>query len=615
MRSRQTLPSLWTADSAISPEDSLRLREEQLRLSLKAAGQGLFDLDLTTGDADVSPEYAAMIGHDPATFRESYRTWTERLHPDDHQAIRGMLAACLAGRIPHYETEFRQRTRDGQWLWTLSIGRVVSWDADGRPLRMLGTHTNIDTRKRAELALSRSEASLRALFEQAAVGMLSGDVHGEVLEANDYVCQMLGYSLEELRAIGQAGVTHPDDLAEDVALFARLVAGELPYYRLEKRYVRKDGSIVWGDLTVTSHRDHAPPVTVFAILKDITARKEAETALRASEARLTEAQRIAKIGSWDIDHTTGQQWWSDEVFRIFGLEPGSVPPGQAIAKEAIHPDDRVGVEHALVESIRHGKPFQFTHRLRLPDGRITYVEAQGYTHMGSDGLPLHTRATLQDVTERVHADEAIRASLREKDVLLREIHHRVKNNMQTMSSLLQFHAGKVQGPDAARVFGDIHQRLRAMTLVHEKLYASKNLADVDFADYIESLVADVGRPDGRGTCISCTTATIPLRLPVGMALPAGMALVELLTNVFKHAFEGRAHGQASVQVGCTDGQISIIVADDGVGMPPGFEPRSTDSFGWRLIHSLAQQLNGTYAIECGAGTRVTLSFPIGQAAG
>ncbi len=741
MRSRRTLPGLWHVDGDASPEESLRLREEQLRLSLQAAGQGLFDLHLTTGDVDVSPEYAAMIGHDPATFHETKRTWMDRLHPDDREAVRAAFDACVAGRVPHYEAEFRQRTRDGRWLWTLAIGSIVDWDAERRPLRMLGTHTNIDARKRAELQLASNTASLRALFEQAAVGMVSGDEHGNLLHANGYTCEMLGYTVEELRALGPAPLSHPDDLPEDQALFARLVAGELPFYRLEKRYLRKDGSLVWGDLTVTCHREHGQIVTVFAILKDITARKQAETALRqsearlraivesepecvkvlnahcqlvdmnpaglrmvaapsidavrgchmldlvapeyqarfretveavfrgetttqtfeivtldgqrkwmeqyaaplwdpdhpdrvqqmlavtrditerrhaeaslrASEAQLSEAQRIAKLGSWEIDHATGQQRWSDEVFRIFGLEPGSVTPDQSVAKKAIHPDDRAFVEQAFVESMRDSRPFHLTHRLQLADGRVTHVEAQGYTHVGPDGRPLRTRATLQDVTERVIAEAAIRTSLREKEVLLREIHHRVKNNMQTVSSLLQFHAGKVEGAHAASVFADIHQRLRAMTLVHEKLYGSKDLSDVDFADYVESLVADVVRPDGRGSSISCTTATVPLRLPVGLALPAGMAIVELLTNVYKHAFDGRTHGQASVRVACDDGQVSVSVADDGVGMPSGFEAHATDSFGWCLVRSLAQQLNGTYVIGPGPGTHVTLSFPVAPA--
>jgi PAS domain S-box-containing protein len=424
-------------------------------------------------------------------------------------------------------------------------------------------------------------------------------------------------SIDAVRGCDVLDLVAPECRAAYVDRVAAVFRGETTTLVFE--IIGLDGRRKWMEQYAAPMWDPDQPGRVeqlLAVTRDITGRIHVEASLRASEAQLNEAQRIAKLGSWEVDHATGQQRWSDEVFRIFGLEPGSVTPDQSVAKNSVHPDDRATVERAFVESMRDGRPFHLTHRLLLPDGRVTHVEAHGYTDVGPDGRPLHTRATLQDVTERVIAEAAIRTSLREKEVLLREIHHRVKNNMQTVSSLLQFHAGKVEGPHAAGVFADIHQRLRAMTLVHEKLYGSKDLSEVDFADYVESLVADVVRPDGRGASVSCATATVPLRLPVGLALPAGMALVELLTNVYKHAFDGRSHGHAWVHVACADGQVSVSVADDGVGMPQGFEPHDTNSFGWSLVRSLAQQLNGTYAIEPrpGPGTRVTLSFPRGPAA-
>ena len=143
-------------------EKALHESEERLRLALVAAEQGMYDLNLETGGVTVSPEYASMLGHDPQTFQESYDGWRDRLHPDDREAVFERLEAYLAGRLPDYRVEFRLRTRDGGWKWVLSMGQLHERSADGRPLRMLGTHTDIDALKAAEAALREANATLEA---------------------------------------------------------------------------------------------------------------------------------------------------------------------------------------------------------------------------------------------------------------------------------------------------------------------------------------------------------------------------------------------------------------------------------------------------------------------
>jgi PAS domain S-box-containing protein len=143
-------------------ELALRESEERLRLALAAASQGLYDLDLTTGAAKVSPEYATMLGYDPATFQETTAAWRDRMHPDDLAAVYQAYGDYMAGRLPEYRVEFRQRKRDGGWKWILSLGRIQERAADGRPLRMMGTHTDIDALKSAEDALRELNATLEA---------------------------------------------------------------------------------------------------------------------------------------------------------------------------------------------------------------------------------------------------------------------------------------------------------------------------------------------------------------------------------------------------------------------------------------------------------------------
>lgn len=156
-RSRQALLSM-VEDVRLS-KTRLEESEERLRLALSAARQGIFDLDLRTGDAKVSPEYASMLGYDPAEFRETNASWLERLHPDERQQVGEVYRRYVDGEIPEYRVEFRQRCADGSWKWILSVGRIIEWDEVGGPIRMLGSHTDIH-------AMKVMEEQLRAAAEQ-----------------------------------------------------------------------------------------------------------------------------------------------------------------------------------------------------------------------------------------------------------------------------------------------------------------------------------------------------------------------------------------------------------------------------------------------------------------
>ena len=151
----------------LGDERQLQESEERLRLALSATNQGLYDVDLTTGEVVVSPEYATMLGYDPASFRETEAHWRTMLHPEDQEAATAIYDAYVAGKVPEYKLEFRLRTRAGQWKWILSLGKIVAWDGAGHPLRMLGTHTDIDDLKRAEQALRASEIRFRTFMDNS----------------------------------------------------------------------------------------------------------------------------------------------------------------------------------------------------------------------------------------------------------------------------------------------------------------------------------------------------------------------------------------------------------------------------------------------------------------
>jgi two-component sensor histidine kinase/integral membrane sensor domain MASE1 len=236
---------------------------------------------------------------------------------------------------------------------------------------------------------------------------------------------------------------------------------------------------------------------------------------------------------------------------------------------------------------------------------------------------------LREVAERQRYEEGLqtterrlRTSLEEKEVLLKEIHHRVKNNLQIVSSLLYLQGRKMPAPEVQTVLQESQSRVRSMALVHERLYQSGDLASVDFAQYLEALVAHLVRTFARaGTEVGVRIEADGIRLPVDAAIPCGLIVNELCTNALKHAFVGRPGGTLRVALGRQgEGAESLLleVCDDGVGLPPeatagspaGLPASTRGSLGLQLVSSLSQQLHGTLEVGSGPwGTRFGMRFP------
>ena len=221
------------------------------------------------------------------------------------------------------------------------------------------------------------------------------------------------------------------------------------------------------------------------------------------------------------------------------------------------------------------------------------------------------QCNIRDCSERFRLEQAIRDSLEEKDVLLKEVHHRVKNNLQVISSLLHLQSQHSQDRSSIEMFRQSQDRVRAMAMVHERLYRSKDLAQVDFSNYIETLATHLfGAHRVDTDRIHLAVDVHGLKLPIDAAIPCGLLLNELISNCLKHAFRGRDRGEIRIEMlaDSADG-IQLIVSDDGVGLPPSIEPQAAESFGMQLIADLVEQLHSRITIARDAGTAVRIVFP------
>lgn len=214
----------------------------------------------------------------------------------------------------------------------------------------------------------------------------------------------------------------------------------------------------------------------------------------------------------------------------------------------------------------------------------------------------------QNVSERRRAEAELRQSLAEKEALLKEVHHRVKNNLQIISSLLNLQEDELEDELTERRFRESRNRIRSMALIHELLYRSADLSRIDFAEYLEQLVHHVVRSYGpAGQAVRPRLSIEPEPMSLDCAIPCGLIVTELVANAVEHAFPGRS-GSVAVEFRTENGRHRLSVADDGVGMPPGVDPESSESLGLRLVAALARQLGGELEVAVDGGTRFSIVY-------
>jgi PAS domain S-box-containing protein len=259
--------------------------------------------------------------------------------------------------------------------------------------------------------------------------------------------------------------------------------------------------------------------------------------------------------------------------------------------------------------LESGQAREFEESVRLKDGLRTYVSVK-FPLRDASGRIDALGAICTDISDRKLAEEAVRASLEEKTVLLKEVHHRVKNNLQIISSLLSLQVNRTQAAEAQDTLRDTQSRIRSMALLHEALYRSGSLARISLPQYVDSLCAQLWHMAGSvAPRVRLEHRVDAVSLPLDQAVPCGLIINELVSNALKHAFPAGRSGSIRVAAKVQpDGLLTLAVADDGVGLPPGRDPRNSDTLGLQLVFMLAAQLQAVVDIACEGGTEFRIAF-------
>ncbi len=330
--------------------------------------------------------------------------------------------------------------------------------------------------------------------------------------------------------------------------------------------------------------------------------------LQRMKANLEEAQRLTHTGSFTFDLSTQSLFWSDEIYRIYGLNPADGITLEAVVPHVV-PEDRRLLQEFIGGIPLDGAPHAFEHRILVADGTVKTLRIIAHSERDETGNVILV-GTAMDITERKRMDAGLQSSLQEKDALLKEVHHRVKNNLQLISSLLNLQASRSKEPAEAERFSESRNRVRSMALVHENLYRTGDFANVSMVSHIKALCTQLVRAYRMSDQnVDVVTDVDRIELDLDQAVSVGLIINELVSNALKHAFPDGQSGLVQVSLKRSqNGRCILSVRDTGTGLPPGFDTSQSDSLGLQLVQDLTQQLRGSMAITQDGGAAFIVSF-------
>jgi PAS domain S-box-containing protein len=330
-------------------------------------------------------------------------------------------------------------------------------------------------------------------------------------------------------------------------------------------------------------------------------RQQAETALKASEEKFRSLSACSPVGIFLADIGGRCIYTNPRCQAICGFSYEESLEREWI--KCIHPDDRKQIFADWATHALSGE--EYSHELRIQqEGIVRWVHVRSSPMFSSQGELVGHVGTVEDITDRRTVEMQLRTSLQEKEVLLKEIHHRVKNNLQMVSSLLNLQASFIQDPDVLTPFRESQQRVRAMALIHEKLYQTESLASVRFDEYVRNLVADLLRSFSPHPGTIKTRFEIDeVELEIDKVIPCALIINELVSNSIKYAFPNRIGGEIAIYFSATASkEYNLVIQDNGIGFPKELDFRNTHSLGLQLVCSLTEQLQGTIELNRSNGT-------------
>ncbi len=464
----------------------------------------------------------------------------------------------------------------------------------------------LSPRKKTGKTLRESEERFRRLFQcHSAVKLIIDPKTGAMIDANEAAAHFYGWSIEKLKSMF---IQQINTLPPETVMARMKKAQSSRSAKFEFRHRRADGSI--RDVEVFSNEiEIAGKNLLYSIIHDITDRHLAEEALQESESRFRAAFMGSPValaitsledGVW-IDANQAEQ-------DLYGYTREEMIGKSALTANIwVDQNDRKRLIDAIAQN---GETRKQQIRQRCKDGSI-FIASISANLLTIKGVR-HIMFATEDITERILSEERIKQNLQEKETLLSEVHHRVKNNLAVISGLIGLQINRIQDETAKQLLDICQNRIKSMALVHEKVYQSETFSAVNFSEYINSIAGDLISSYHRGKKkIDIHVSVHDIFLDIDTAIPCGLIINELITNAVKHAFPETIYPEMRIKFQKVENTYTLMVQDNGIGMPDDVDSSSATTLGLTLVRALMRQIKGNMRFDSDAqGTTVTITFTL-----
>ena len=585
---------------------ALKESEQKYRELVDNANCGVIIIEPTGYLSFVNPKFCEMMGY---TMEEVKKLHLRKLvHPEELAMVMENFKRILSGQQTGKNYEVRALTKPGDIIYVDYESAVIK--KKGRIVGIQAVINDITERKKAEEEVRESEEKYRMLFEDANDVILYVNKYGKIIDINKRVEDIFGYTRDEVvgKNFVELGVLRPKNIPRIVKLFQNSIGGKEVISILELELKNKSGKMVPIETSTRVIKRNGKIVGTMNILRDISERKKAEEEIKAKSQFLESLIEQSPLPTFVID-SEGIVVMANKAF----LKAYNVPKKEAVlGMNAL--TEPANVRQGVVKYIKEALSGKIVETPEIEfispyENRKTVTKSRLFPIFDTTNTLTNVVVMHEDITERKRAEDQIKASLEEKEVLLREIHHRVKNNLQIISSLLNLQSRYIKDKQVLHVFKESQNRIKSMALIHKKLYQSKDLARIDFAEYVRSLIADLFRSyKADYDLITLKTNIDDVFLGIDTAIPCGLIINELVSNSLKYAFKG---GQGEIRIDLhseKEGKFTLIVSDSGVGFPKDLDFRNTESLGLQLACTLVDQLQGTIGLDRTGGTKFKIAF-------
>ncbi len=463
----------------------------------------------------------------------------------------------------------------------------------------------ISIRKEAEDKLLESEHKFRQLTENVSAAVYTFNMEGRFTYVNPSTTKITGYSENELLSMRFFDIVHPEFRELVMSRGFDRIKGEDVIQKYEFKIITKQGGVRWVEI-YNSRTTIDSLVVVLGTATDITERKNADQRIRESDGKYKHLVESIEEGLVIADESENITFTNKASRKIFGYTEEEMSTMNF--KKLVSSEDFSRLQMETDKRIK-GKSSKYELEIIRKDGekRLISITASSLwdndDYIGSIGI-------FVDITEIRQAEEKIKFQLREKEVMLQEIYHRVKNNLQIISSMLKLQSSYVEDEYSVQMFRNCQHRVKSMSLVHEKLYRSDNLSKISFKDYTESLTKNLFNSlNINGNRIKYELDINDVDLNISVAIPCGLIINELITNALKYGFPNNKKGIIKISMNKLDnGKLNLTVWNNGIDLPKDFDMTNLSSFGMRLVDILKEQLEAELIIERKEGVAFSLIF-------